>query len=182
VVKDYTSFWQNNARPAPPAKTEESFGARAIKAAEAVTMPVGVQKTRQGNAGLVTIEDAAKQFDVGRDAVVSAKFLLKHGTEYQIERVRSGKDAIHPMVKHIKQQRPETRGRAHTPAAVEQRRLKALVWNQMRAALEGLASLPSARDCVDVAQTADRNDFIRKQLPKATAWLGAFEQEWKSRR
>lgn len=44
----------------------------------------------------LSIEDAAKQFFVGRTSVVSAQLLLHYGTEWEIENVAEGRIGLHP--------------------------------------------------------------------------------------
>lgn len=59
------------------------------------------------------------------------------------------------------------------------REMRAAIWQQLRVALENLASFPSAREVVGIVQAQIRDkQFMEKKLGAAVNWLKEFTDEW----
>ena len=61
---------------------------------------------------------------------------------------------------------------------MEARQIDAEVWQKLRAGLDGLTSLPSAKDtAVVVRKNPQRIEHVNRCLLAAVAWIKEFEDE-----
>ena len=129
-------------------------------------------------------DQAANEFKVNRSTVGEAMLILQHGTDAEIEKAERGEIALRTLrdaifarttpAERAKKRRPPTQ----TAALVEARQIDAEVWQKLRAGLDGLTSLPSAKDtAVVVRKNPQRIEHVNRCLLAAVAWIKEFEDE-----
>lgn len=97
-------------------------------------------------------------------------------TTFREMRVRAG----NPLPVRVKtRERPEKPARPERVVGLVERDLRAAIWQQLRGALESLASFPAAREVVGMVRMQIRDRlFLERKLGPAVNWLKEFSDEW----
>lgn len=132
--------------------------------------------------------EAAKLLNVGRSTVQSARVVLERGTPEEVKEADEGRLGLNTAARAIQQgvspaEREKNRllpshKKGDSPKRLDDQRMKADIWGQLRDALENLSGLPAATDVATIARRFDRGGLVARALPIATAWLTEFEDAY----
>ncbi|MEI9804147.1 MAG: hypothetical protein WDN48_06325 [Pseudolabrys sp.] len=129
--------------------------------------------------------------NVDRHTVFAAKKVLNEGTAEEIKAVEQGAAAVSTIAKQIRAKMPRERRaaaqdvpqsqRGKNPQRIENQRLNALIWAQIRDGLSALTSLPMPVDVVAIVRAHDKAGLVDSRLKAAFEWLQEFNDAWCNR-
>lgn len=168
---------------------------RAMIAAKLATMRLGDnQHMKEGvetSTPSVPAARAAEMLNVDRHTVFSAKKVLNEGTAEEIRAVEHGTASVSTIAKEIRAKRPAAdrkarrdAGQSHigkNPERIENQRINAQVWGNVRDALNALTSLPLPVDVVAIVRAHDRTGLVETRLSQSVQWLKEFADAWRDR-
>jgi hypothetical protein len=138
-----------------------------------------------------TGQEAADMLNVNRATVVSAKTVLREGTADEIKAVEQGSAAVSTIARQIRAKVPKEKRatsrdvpqsqRGKNPERIQNQRINAQVWGQVRDALTNLTSLPITSDVVAIVRSNDKAGLVDNRLKPALEWLKEFNDAWCNR-
>ena len=134
----------------------------------------------------MTTQETAGMLNVGRHAVFDAKAVKAEGTPEEIEAVESGEAAVTTTAKQVRKRRPKKREQplsqtGKNPERIQNRKINAEIWKQVRDALTHLTSLPLPSDVISIVRAHDKTGHVDARIDPSLAWLKEFENAWRDR-
>lgn len=129
-------------------------------------------------------DEAAEKFKVNRSSIGEAMLILQHGTEAEIATGEQGETSLRGMrdaifarttpAERAKKRRPPTQ----TVLVKSARQVDAEVWQNLRAGLDAILSLPAPKDTAAVVRkNTQRIEHVNRSLLAAISWIREFEDE-----
>jgi hypothetical protein len=130
--------------------------------------------------------------------VKRAKTVLAKGTREEIEAVQDGKETVSTIAKQIhsgmtpeerkaaleakrplKKDKTPLAERGKNPERIQRRQMNALIWRQVREALEHLTGLPQPSDVVEIVRGIPKAiPMVDARLARAVKYLGELQDAW----
>jgi len=154
---------------------------RMLIAGRVANIEQGATKTIR--AAGISIAQAADAVDITRGAANYARMFLRRATAEEIELVVMGRLSIYHRAREIGRSAstlPPKSGLSEARTANYERvRRESSIWNQFKAALYALSSLPAVADVVRIVENkATTRAVVDSQLLPAHNWLAGFADKW----
>ena len=154
---------------------------------ESKARKVAFAAARHALTNPISQPEAAKLFGSTTSSVQEATYVLRFGTEQEIDSIENGNVALGAFVRNVinkrttKEQRHlQRKVHVRSAATVDEGVFEKEQWAKLRSALNALNGLPLPKDVVAIVKrNAMRRTTIDRALQTALGWLTEFSNAWK---